>query len=101
MKTLLIDTRESNKATIGLRLNNKLISKTVNKKINSQVVLPLIEKILRENKLVVWDIDEIEVFQGPGSFTGLRVGVAIANALSAALNIKVNGSKKPVEAVYK
>ena len=37
------------------------------------------------------DISEIEVNTGPGSFTGLRVGVSIANALGWALGIPVNG----------
>ena len=36
-------------------------------------------------------IDAIEVNAGPGSFTGLRVGASIANALSFALGIPVNG----------
>ena len=43
----------------------------------------------------------IEVFKGPGSFTGLRVGVAIANALGAAMDIPVNGKKQLVEPTYK
>ena len=46
------------------------------------------------------DIDELEVNPGPGSFTGTRVGVAIANMLSYALDIKVNGSMTPVEPIY-
>lgn len=63
---------------------------------HSQVVLPMIEKILGENNKTLADVSEIEVFEGPGSFTGLRVGVAIANALGFALNIPVN-DKRPWE----
>jgi len=35
-------------------------------------------------------ITSIQVFTGPGSFTGLRVGISIANALSLALNLPIN-----------
>ncbi|MFH1536127.1 MAG: hypothetical protein ABIC96_03620 [Patescibacteria group bacterium] len=42
----------------------------------------------------------IEVETGPGSFTGLRVGVSVANALGFALNIPVNGKKMETDLVY-
>lgn len=63
---------------------------------HSQVVLSMVMKLLKENKKELADLTEIEVFEGPGSFTGLRVGAAIANALGYALKIPVNG-KKPWE----
>ena len=60
---------------------------------HSQVVLPMIQKLLRATRHKLSAITEIEVNPGPGSFTGLRVGVAIANALGYALKIPVNGKK--------
>ena len=39
------------------------------------------------------DIDEIDVRQGPGSYTGLKVGASVANALSFALCKKIKGNK--------
>ncbi len=71
---------------------------------HSQVVLPMIKELLAKENKKLEDLTEIEVFEGPGSFTGLRVGAAIANALGYALKIPVNG-KKPwemeiVEPVY-
>ena len=45
---------------------------------HSVKLMPEIEKTLVENKLKVKDIDEIYVGIGPGSYTGLRVGVVIA-----------------------
>ena len=41
------------------------------------------------------DITEIEVHTGPGSFTGLRVGIAVATTLGKLLNIPVNGQIDP------
>jgi tRNA threonylcarbamoyladenosine biosynthesis protein TsaB len=41
-------------------------------------LMPEIEKLLEENKVAVKDLDEIYIGIGPGSYTGLRVGVVIA-----------------------
>lgn len=59
----------------------------------AQAALPMIEKILRAANLKPKDISEINVETGPGSFTGLRVGIAIANALSFAADVKINGKE--------
>lgn len=72
---------------------------------HSQVVIPMIENLLSKKNKNINDVTEIEVFEGPGSFTGLRVGIAIANALGFALKIPVN-SKMPsklqfIEPIYK
>lgn len=56
-----------------------------------QNVLVLIEKLLKEQGLSLKDISSLKIKTGPGSFTGLRVGVAIANALSFGLHVSVNG----------
>lgn len=69
---------------------NELVQK---QKLGSQVLLPMIAKILKKNNLTFSDLTAIEVNPGPGSFTGTRVGVTIANALGFALGIPVNGKK--------
>lgn len=93
-KIITIDTADNKKITIGLDKNGKKIkvsSKSVI--LRSEATLPLINKILKENKLRIEEIDEIRVNEGPGSYTGLRVGAAIANALGFLLKISVNGKK--------
>ncbi len=82
---LFIDT-SSNKKTL-VSLDDKVIEKD-SSLWHSQVVLPMIKKLVGKKGLKA--IKEIEVNTGPGSFTGLRVGVAIAQALSYALKIPVN-----------
>jgi len=57
----------------------------------SQELLKLIKKALSKNNIKVSDITEIEVGIGPGSFTGLRVGVAVCETLAWVLGVPVNG----------
>lgn len=78
---LTIDTSKIREATVTLGSFQK----------TSHGLLPLIEEALRENNLTCADISEISVHTGPGSFTGLRVGLAVANTLGMLLTIPVNG----------
>ena len=90
---LFIDTSDNQKTIVGLD-DERLEKPTGVDK--SQQTLGLIEKILKKNKKKISDITEIEVNLGPGSFTGLKVGAAIANTLGFALDIPVNGKKQLV-----
>ena len=85
---LCIDT--SNSEEIRLKFNGKNY-KTEARKNKSQKLLPFIYGILEKNGKVIEDINEIEVNIGPGSFTGLRVGVTVAITIGWALDIPVNG----------
>ncbi|MBM3205497.1 hypothetical protein FJZ41_01435 [Candidatus Shapirobacteria bacterium] len=90
---LFIDTSDNQKTIIGL--DEKRLEKTTGKD-KSQQALSLIQKILQENKKTLKDLTEIEVNLGPGSFTGLKVGVSLANALGFTLDIPVNGKRQLV-----
>ena len=93
MNKLIIDTTEAKKTTIKLRSDRSLDAISEENSPKSQVALILINKLLKRNRINPTEVDEIEVNTGPGSFTGTRVGVAIANALGFALDIPVNGKK--------
>ena len=88
---LKIDTSNSKQISVGIQTsNNNDVLTEESTFLKSEAVLPAIEKILQKNNLKLDDIERIEASKGPGSFTGLRVGVAIANALSFLLKIPVN-----------
>lgn len=61
-------------------------------KTHSQTLLPMIDEILKMTDTEKTALDAIAVSEGPGSFTGLRIGVATVKGLAAAL-------EKPVIAV--
>lgn len=53
---------------------------------HAEVLHPFIEDILKEGNISRGEIDAIAVSKGPGSYTGLRIGVSAAKGLSFALN---------------
>lgn len=104
MNLLLIDTSSNREIIVRLIVNGEKFK--IKRKIGAQkaqVVLQLIDELLRRRKLKIRDITGIEVNTGPGSFTGLRVGVSIANAMGFFLKIPINRKKvgKLVEPKYK
>lgn len=54
------------------------------KRTHSQVILPLVERLLDDTGLSLCDIDKIAVAAGPGSYTGLRIGIAAVKAMAFA-----------------
>jgi tRNA threonylcarbamoyladenosine biosynthesis protein TsaB len=99
--TLFIDTSAINTAKVALEIDGDRFEKISESKIlKSQMVLPLIEDILREHDIKLTNITAIKVAMGPGSFTGLRVGATVANALGYLLDIPVNGKKGLVNPTY-
>lgn len=55
-------------------------------KIHSEILIPLIEKILKDVNWNVKDIDKFAVSCGPGSFTGIRIAMTAAKTLAQVLN---------------
>ncbi len=95
---LIIDTRSNEKTVIAIVIDKKRIKESLQTNhAHSQAVLPLIEKILSEHKLSLKDITNIEVPVDSGSYTGRRVGAAIATTLGYLLNIPVNAMKSPAQ----
>lgn len=94
---LLIDTSDGKKTIVKL---DKMVLEKTAESYGSQQVLILIEEILKKNKKKLQDLTEIEVNLGPGSFTGLRIGVTVANTLGFVLDIPVNGKRQLILPKY-
>jgi tRNA threonylcarbamoyladenosine biosynthesis protein TsaB len=98
--TLHIDTSRANIVSVLLTTSERELKKESEQKFGSQVLLHLIQELLSEADMELKDLTEITVATGPGSYTGLRVGVAVANALGYSLGIPVNGKKMEVDLEY-
>ena len=61
------------------------------KKTHSIQAMPAVERILQEASLRPSDLDAIAVSAGPGSYTGVRIGVTLAKTLAWTLNIPLVG----------
>lgn len=92
MKILSIDTA-SNLCTVAILENTECIKEiTVNDARNhSEKIMPVIEQVLNETSLTLKDIDLIVCDKGPGSFTGIRIGVGTVLAFQDSLNIPCIG----------
>jgi tRNA threonylcarbamoyladenosine biosynthesis protein TsaB len=60
---------------------------------HAEVLMPLVKRVMEHAGLAFADLDRIAVTTGPGSFTGLRVGIAAARGLGLA-------AAKPVVGLY-
>lgn len=55
----------------------------------SETLLVEIDELLKKSKLKLTDLDQIAVNDGPGSYTGLRIGITVANFLAWSLNLPI------------
>ncbi len=91
MNILAFDT-SLNKTYIMLSKNDEIISsifETNEKNYHSAYLITGIKNIIENNSLKLSDINLIAVNNGPGSFTGIRVGVTVAKTMAKELNIPV------------
>lgn len=94
---LCINTIQKDNIIIALKNSRGVAAQTKIKAKYKQAekLLPLIDKLLKQNKLDIKDIKKIQVVNQGGAFTALRVGVVTANALGYALGVSVKSSEFP------
>ena len=87
MKVLSIDSSTAS-STCAVVEDGKLLGEIVlnDQKQHSVILMPIIDSLLNNLKLNINDIDGFVVSSGPGSFTGLRIGMATAKGLAQANN---------------
>ena len=88
MKILAIDT-SATAASVCLAGEDKILGSfyTNTALTHSQTLVPMVEQVLKTTKTDVDELEYIAVNAGPGSFTGVRIGVAAAKGLAFKNNL--------------
>lgn len=88
MKILSIDS-SSVSASAAVTENGRILAEEFvnNGYTHSVTLMPIIEKVLKDSNSSVADIDLLAITNGPGSFTGVRIGIASAKGICDAANI--------------
>ena len=81
---LYLDSTDRYKKTIKLLADGKLVAEVT----VTGDLLAEIENLLKRENVLLSEIKEVKVNPGPGSFTSLRLGCSLANAINYALNPK-------------
>lgn len=90
MNYLFIDTSSST-AIVAIMKDTNIVS-CFNEKVDNDLsvkIFPIIESVFNNSGITPNDIDTIFVVNGPGSFTGVRIGVTIAKTYAWSLNVKI------------
>jgi len=91
MNILALDT-SGNYCSLALLLNGKVMSREeLVEQNHSQVLLPLLDVFLHDNRVSLDELHGIAFGAGPGSFTGLRIACGIAQGLAFAAGLPVAG----------
>ena len=101
MKILAIDTSSKNASVAITENEEKLIElNNSDEKTHSQKLMPMIDEAFQKTGLSLDEIDLITCCLGPGSFTGVRIGIATAKAFSDSKNIPSVGVNSLEELAY-
>ncbi len=88
MKLLSVECSATPASVAIIEDNKVLASSFVNVKLtHSQTLLPMIENLLAASKLNINNIDGFAISNGPGSFTGVRIGISAIKGLAAPNNL--------------
>ena len=91
MKRLLINTA-NDELFIVLKKDNEIFSATLSSKMHhNETMLPEIDKMLTEHNVDISEIKEFGVAIGPGSFTGIRVGISTIKSFRDAIGATAKG----------
>lgn len=83
MKTMVIDTSSSAASIAVLEDGTVLGEFTIHtEKTHSQKLMPMLDQLMKQLELRIKDIDAYAVCEGPGSFTGVRIGLSAVKAFA-------------------
>lgn len=93
LKILGIDTSGST-ASVAVTENERVLGEItyVTKLTHSQIILPLVKELLDKTETELSQIDCIAVSEGPGSYTGLRIGISAVKGMCFAKDVMCYGA---------
>jgi tRNA threonylcarbamoyladenosine biosynthesis protein TsaB len=92
LPTMLAIETATSACSVALSVGQKTVSRYAQgNNIHSQVVLEMVAEVLAETDTSAKNLQAIAVGQGPGSFTGLRIGIGVAQGLAYAANCPLVG----------
>lgn len=91
MKILAVDTATEN-CSVALMIDDKIYSRSeVAPRDHTKKVLPMVDEVLAEAGVALTDLDALAFGRGPGSFTGVRIGIGIAQGLGFGADLPMIG----------
>lgn len=91
MNILVLDCAVS-KLSIAVKTDTKFISTTYDIGMRqSEILVPSIDEILKKSEITAADLNYTALTIGPGSFTGLRLGISALKAIELAYNVPIYG----------
>src|SRR4029077_8176249 len=93
MRVLAIDTALAACAAAVLETGHGIIAAETLPMVrgHAEALIPLIARVMKQSNVAFRDLDRIAVTTGPGSFTGVRVGLAAARGFAVATGVPVVG----------
>ena len=92
MTILALDTSNKTLSVAVELTDGTIIEQTIENTLQHSVLLvPTIEAVFKEAGITAKDLTKIVVAEGPGSYTGLRIGVTVAKTLAKSLGIPLVG----------
>ncbi len=89
MNILAIDSTREQLLVVLIKNDNFIVHESeANKRGHSSSLLPCIDEMMEYYELTPNDLDAVAVVTGPGSFTGIRIGTATANAIAMGTGAK-------------
>ena len=92
MTILALDTSNKTLSVAVELTDGTIIEQTIENTLQHSVLLvPTIEAVFKEAGITAKDLTKIVVAEGPGSYTGLRIGVTVAKTIAKSLGIPLVG----------
>ena len=91
VKILALDTATEN-CSVALLVDDKVyVRSEVAPRDHTKKILPMVDEVLKEAGLTLAELDALAYGRGPGSFTGVRIGIGIAQGLAFGADLPMIG----------